>query len=280
MSDQHGNEWQTSVSRVDEGKVLIRGYDLESLIGGQSFTSSCFLLLRGRLPSPGEERALDAVLNAVLDYALLKPGTVAARYAVSANPSMVAGLAAAVLSVGSYTLAPEDTARFANVAYERHLAAGSSLTETAEAIVADARARKERIPGIGHPLFKGVDPRAQKLKQVAVAEGLWSDRAELYEHVHRAFVDAIGKPDIPINDVGMMALVMLELGFTPDEMTGLAVLSTLPGVIAHVSEELASGRRIRTVPDDQVDYTAIEPRDFTTDHGIAGWETTHLGEGT
>ena len=25
---------------------------------------------------------------------------------------------------------------------------------------------------------------------------LWSDRAELYEHVHRAFVGAIGKPDI------------------------------------------------------------------------------------
>ena len=105
--------WQTSVSRVDGGKVLIRGYDLESLIGGQSFTSSCFLLIRGRMPSPAEERALDAVLNAILDYALLKPGTVAARYAVSANPNMVAGLATAVLSVGSYTLAPEDTARFA-----------------------------------------------------------------------------------------------------------------------------------------------------------------------
>jgi len=39
-----------------------------------------------------------------------------------------------------------------------------------------------------------------------------------------------------------------------------------------VSEELASGRRIRTVPDDQVDYTAIEPRDFTTDRRMAGWE--------
>ena len=49
-------EWQTSVSRVDDGKVLIRGYDLEALIGGQSFTSSCFLLVRGRLPSPGEVR--------------------------------------------------------------------------------------------------------------------------------------------------------------------------------------------------------------------------------
>ena len=266
--------WETSVSRVDDGKVLIRGYDLEALIGGQSFTASCFLLLRGRLPSPAEERALDAVLNAVLDYALLKPGTVAARYAVSANPSMVAGLAAAVLSVGSYTLAPEDTARFALAGYERHLAAGTSLAETARAIVADVRARKERIPGVGHPLFKGVDPRAQKLKQVAVKEGLWSERADLFERVHRAFVDDIGKPDIPINDVGMMAVVMLELGFTPEEMTGLAVLSTLPGVIAHVSEELGSGRRIRTVPDDQVDYTAVEPRDFAADRSTAATDTS------
>jgi citryl-CoA lyase len=272
-------EWQTSVSRVDDGKVLIRGYDLEALIGGQSFTASCFLLLRGRLPSPGEQRALDAVLNAILDYALLKPGTVAARYAVSANPSMVAGLATAVLSVGTYTLAPEDTARFALAAHASHTAMGLSLTETAGTIVADVRSRKERIPGIGHPLFKGVDPRAQKLKQVAVAEGLWTERAELFELVHRTFVDAIGKPDIPINDVGMMALVMLELGFTPDEMTGLAVLSTLPGVIAHVSEELASGRRIRTVPDDQVDYGAVVKRDFAADRSTAGWEKPHgVGE--
>jgi citryl-CoA lyase len=272
-------EWQTSVSRVDDGKVLIRGYDLEALIGGQSFTASCFLLLRGRLPSPGEQRALDAVLNAILDYALLKPGTVAARYAVSANPNMVAGLATAVLSVGTYTLAPEDTARFALAAHARHTAMGSSLTETAGTIVADVRSRKERIPGIGHPLFKGVDPRAQKLKQIAVAEGLWTERAELFELVHRTFVDAIGKPDIPINDVGVIALVMLELGFTPDEMTGLAVLSTLPGVIAHVSEELASGRRIRTVPDDQVDYGAVVMRDFAADRSTAGWEKPHgVGE--
>ena len=146
-------DWQTSVSRVDDGKVLIRGYDLDALIGGQSFTSSCFLLVRGRLPSPSEQRVFDAVLNAVLDYALLKPGTVAARYAVSANPNMVAGLAAAVLSVGSYTLAPEDTARFALTAHERHLAAGSSLADSAAVIVEDVRARKARVPGIGHPLF-------------------------------------------------------------------------------------------------------------------------------
>ncbi len=118
---------------------------------------------------------LDAVLNAVLDYALLKPGTVAARYAVSANPSMAAGLAAAVLSVGKLTLAPEDTGRFVLDAHDRYEASGRSLEEVAGEIVADARSRDERIPGFGHPRFKRVDPRAQRLKQVAVAGGLWGD---------------------------------------------------------------------------------------------------------
>ena len=57
------------------GRCCIRGYDLEELIGGQSFTASTFLLLRGRLPTPQRgERALDAVLDAVLDYALREAG--------------------------------------------------------------------------------------------------------------------------------------------------------------------------------------------------------------
>jgi citryl-CoA lyase len=263
--------WTSSVSRVEGDKVLIRGYDLESLIGGQSFSASCFLLVRGRLPTPSELRVLDAVLNAVLDYALLKPGTVAARYAVSANPSIVAGLATAVLSIGEHTLAPESTARFVAAGWARHRSSGSSLDETAAAIVADARSGRQRIPGIGHPLFKRIDPRAAKLKAIAVEEGLWSEQADLYELVHRHFVEAIGKPDIPINDVGMMAVVLLELGFTPEEMTGLAVMSTMPGVIAHISEELRAGRPIRVVHDDQVDYGDVVARDLAADRRAAGW---------
>jgi citryl-CoA lyase len=272
--------WRSSVSRVEGDKVLIRGYDLESLIGGQSFSASCFLLVRGRLPTPSEVRALDAVLNAVLDYALLKPGTVAARYAVSANPSMVAGLATAILSVGSFTLAPEDTARFIAESHARHQSSGTTLDETAAAIVADARASKHRIPGLGHPLFKVVDPRAQRLKEIAVAEGLWGERSELYELVHRRFVDAIGKPDIPINDVGMMAVVLVELGFSPEEMTGLAVMSTLPGVIAHISEELRDGRPIRVVPDELVDYGALVNHDLAADRAAAGWRAGSADEET
>jgi citrate synthase len=264
--------WTSSISRVDGDSVHIRGYDLEELIGGPSFTTSCFLLIRGRLPSPAEVRVLDAVLNAVLDYALLKPGTVAARYAVSGNPSMTAGLATAILSVGSYTLAPEDTARFVLDAHDRYAASGLPLEEVAAEIVDDARSQRLRIPGFGHPKFKRIDPRAQRLKQVAVEAGVWGEKGALYDQIHRAFVEAAGKPDVPINDVGMMAVVLLELGFSPDEMTGLAILSTFPGLIAHVSEELQSGQRIRVVPDEQVDYGDQPPLDLAKGLRTAGWE--------
>jgi len=263
--------WTSTVSRIDGDRVRIRGYDLEELIGGQTFTASAFLLLRGRLPTPDEVRALDAVLNAVLDYALEKPGTVAARYTVSANPSMVAGMAAAVLAVGRFTLAPEDTARFVLDAHDRLLATGHGIDELAATLVAEAGERRQRIPGFGHPRFRRIDPRAQRLREVAEASGLWGERARLYEAVHRAFTALPGKADIPINDVGMMAVVLVELGFTPEEMTGLAVLSTMPGVVAHLSEELRTGRPIRVVPEDQVDYADRSERDFAADRREAGW---------
>jgi citryl-CoA lyase len=263
--------WTSTVSRIDGDRVRIRGYDLEELIGGQTFTASAFLLLRGRLPTPDEVRALDAVLNAVLDYALEKPGTVAARYTVSANPSMVAGMAAAVLAVGRFTLAPEDTARFVLDAHDRLLATGHGIDELAATLVAEAGERRQRIPGFGHPRFRRIDPRAQRLREVAEASGLWGERARLYEAVHRAFTALPGKVDIPINDVGMMAVVLVELGFTPEEMTGLAVLSTMPGVVAHLSEELRTGRPIRVVPEDQVDYADRSERDFAADRREAGW---------
>ena len=56
-------------------------------------------------------------------------------------------------------------------------------------------------------------------------------------------------------------------------MTGLAVLSTLPGVIAHVSEELQTGRRLRVVPDEMVDYHEHPHEDLASGLHDAGWST-------
>jgi citrate synthase len=267
-----GRYWTSRISAADGGRISIRGYDLEELIGNLPFTAATYLLIRGELPTPSQVRVLDGVLSAVLDYSLEKPGTVAARYAVSANPSMAVGMAAACMSVGSHTLATEDTSRFILDTYADFQESGLSMADFAEREVAELRRSKQRIPGLGHPVFKRVDPRAAVLRQLAVDEGCWSPAAELYEEVHATFIRQSGKRDIPINDVGVMAAVLVGLGFTPAEGTGLAVLSTLPGVIAHVSEELTTGKPIRVVPRELVDYQVAVGRDFLHDRRRAGWD--------
>jgi citryl-CoA lyase len=273
MPDRHPSTpyWETAVSSVQEGKVYIRGYDLEDLIGELPFTAAVFLLIRGRVPTPSEVRVLDAVLSAVLDYSLEKPGTAAARFAVSGNPSMVAGMATACLSVGRHTLATEDTSRFVVDLAAEFSRSELSRDEFAAATVRRLRAAKQRIPGLGHPMFKKIDPRGAALRAVAVEEGCWGEAAELYEAVHRAFTALPGKADIPINDVGVMAMVLVELGFTPEEGTGVALLSTLPGVIAHVSEELRTGRPIRVIPSATVGVVGELGKDFAADRDAAGW---------
>lgn len=262
--------WTTSVSDVEEADVYIRGYSLGDLIGTLSFSAASYLLIRGKLPTPGEARMMDAVLCSVLDYALKKPGTVAARYCVSANPSITAGLATAILSVGEYTLAPDDAGHFIRSTYEQAVAEGSADDAAAAALVDRLRAGKKRVPGFGHPNFRFLDPRAQKLKQIAIAEGCWGPLCDWYEAVHRAFTEKAGKPEIVINEVGMMAAILAQMGFLPQEMTGIAIMSSLPGVVAHLSEELESKVRIRTVPDGDVDYARAR-RDLGADRAASGW---------
>ena len=264
--------WSTSISDVDSSEVYIRGYGLGDLIGRLPFSAATFLLIRGQLPTPGQARMMDAILCSVLDYGLKKPGTVAARYCVSANPSMTAGLATAMLSVGEYTLSPDDAGRFIAESYAEASRTGAPDVVAATAEIDKVRAAGRRVPGFGHPNFRFTDPRAQKLKAIAQAEGVWGPLCDWYEALHRAFTAKTGKPEIVINEVGMMAAILAEMGFSPQEMTGIAILSTVPGVIAHVSEEMQSNVRIRTVPDEAVEYGGGR-RQLAADLKEKGWGT-------
>ncbi len=262
--------WTTSVSDVTSEDVFVRGYPLQSLIGRLPFPAMTALLIRGKIPTPGEARMMDVILCSILDYSLQKSGTVAARSVVSVNPQMAPGLAAAVLAAGEYAVSPEDTGRFVIESYRRWTASGAPLQQFATEFVSELRAQKQRVPGFGHPVFKGIDPRAQRLKDVAVEQKVWGPYGEWYEAIHRAFKQAVGKPDLVINDVGMMATILAEMGYTPPEMAGIAILSTFPGLIAHISEELASGVRGRMIPDSIAEYPR-ERRDLSADMTDAGW---------
>lgn len=269
MSEESAKYWQSGISEIEPEHVFVRGYDLEDLIG-IPFGAATYLLIKGELPSPQQTKVVDALLTAVLDYGLEKAGTVAARAVVSSNPSMQAGLATAILAAGEHSLAPENAARFITERYQDFEASGLALEEFAAQVVADARERRYRIPGFGHPVFKFEDPRSIKLRAIAEEQGLWSGPALMYEAIHREFVKNPKVAHFPINDVGVIAAISTALGFTPAESTALAVIGTLPGVAAHITEETRSGNLVRRIPSDQVDYR-VPRKDLRSDAAELGW---------
>jgi citrate synthase len=246
-NDRWASYWRTSIGFAGENEILVRGYPLEELIGNLSYSEGVMLALKGRMPSGPERSVLDAVLVCLLDHGFISATVPAARFVASANPSVQAGVAAGVLAMGQNAVSPAHACALIDDALARR-DAGTDADEVAEAIVSEYRAGKRRLPGFGHPSHTDGDPRAVRIEEVAAEAGFVSDRLDMYKRIHAEFVRQSGRTDIPINIDGMMAAVLPEMGFTPDEITVLAMLSYLPGIAAHVLEEINDGVPLRIIP--------------------------------
>jgi citrate synthase len=258
-------DWRTKISVVEDNKVLIHGYSHEDIIGGISYAAGVFLTLKGRLPTAPELRMIEALLNCALDHGFVAASVVAARYIASGNPHFVAAVAGGLLSAGSNTINPAHSADFINRAYERMKKEGWTREQAAKTIVAEMRAAKQRIPGLGHPTHKGHDFRSVKLKKIAQECGFYGEKGLLYEAIHAEFQRVTGKNEIPINVDGMMACIMNEMKFDPTEMAAIACMSVLPGVMAHVIEEMKEGKPLRYISPSDSEYTGHPERTLEAD---------------
>ncbi len=244
-----GDYWRTRISYVAPHKVLIRGYPIEEICEQLTYAEMCWLTIRGELPTKAEARVMDALLCCMPDHQFVASHTPAARFTASAFPeSPIPGIASAVLTMGSNTVSPQESAKIILATCELMETAGLSKEEAARRMVRQYLDAGRRVPGLGHPTHKNEDMRATALRRVTQAQGLWGDKCQVHEAIHAAFVEITGK-HLPINIDGMMAAVMTQLGFDPLEMAGIGALSVLPGVIAHVVEEIREGVPLRVIPD-------------------------------
>lgn len=272
MNDEHAKwagYWKTKIGFAGENEILVRGYPLEELIGNLSYSEGVMLALKGRLPDAAETKVLDAVLVCLLDHGFISATVPAARFVASANPSVQAGIAAGVLAMGQNAVSPAHACALIDRALEQR-DAGTSPDDVAELIVSEYLSTKRRLPGFGHPTHTDGDPRAVRIEEVAAEAGYVSDRLDIYKRIHAAFVRQSGRRDIPINIDGMMAAVLPEMGFTPDEITVLAMLSYLPGIAAHVLEEINEGVPLRIIPPTTSVYEGPPVRHLNDDRARAG----------
>jgi citrate synthase len=247
------HEWQTRISRVIPGKVIIHGYDHEELIGGRPYAAGVYLTLRGELPSAGEERMMDAMLASLYDHGFVAASVLAARYCASGNPQLIPATAAGLLTAGSNTINPQHGCDFILAAWDLMKREKLSMQQTAALVVAEKRAAKQRIPGFGHPTHKSEDFRATKLWKIAEECGFVGERTRLYQAINAEFRRATGR-EICINVDGALACIGMEMGFKPVHIAAIAALAVLPGIMAHVIEEIEEGVPLRGIRDEDMDY--------------------------
>lgn len=240
MTEGRRDPMRTSLGRSTATEIEIRGRDLATeLMGVVPFADMAFLLVRGRLPSEGESRLFNAVLVSLADHGLT-PSALAARLTYTGAPEALQGaVAAGLLGAGSVFLGPvEDTARFL-----QEIAKGlgrNASEETSRAAVSAAVNRTvasgRRVPGLGHPIHREVDPRTPRLYEIAMEEGLLGPHLRLLEEVAAAFGEATGKA-LPVNGAGAAGAVLADLGFPPEVTRGFALLARVAGLVAHLAEE-------------------------------------------
>jgi citrate synthase len=258
-------QWTTAVCDVREGQILIRGYDLADIIHRLSFADATYLVLRGELPSPAASRAFDAVLCSILDHAFVSSTIPAARFVASANPDPIAALAAGVLTVGSNTVSPQDSAALA-IEVQRRAAEGMSLDAAAEAVVGDLLGAGRRIPGLGHPTHHGEDPRARALREVAEPLGFWGASGAAMVAAQQGLARIKGRL-LAINVDGAAGAVLNELKFPPSQIRSVGAMSYLPGIIAHVTEQLDDDRGLKFIRPEDSAYIGVGPRPLERTYG-------------
>lgn len=232
----------TAISSSNEATILVRGRDLcADLIGTVSFTEHVWLLVTGQLPSAGQRAVLDATLVAIAEHGLV-PSVQASRMTLAAAPEALQGaVAAGILGCGSVILGAAEAAGHLLASVLSAAGAGAAsagLDEAAARVVKEHQAARRPVPGFGHPLHKGHDPRVERLFAVAEQHGVAGQHIAAAQAVARVLPELSGKPLAMNVSVGIPA-VLLDAGYPLLAMKGVPILARTASLIAHLLEEQA-----------------------------------------
>src|SRR5690606_14561838 len=145
---------QSAICAHNPETIVVRGQDLcQDLIGQVGFADYFYLLLTGLKPDAAASAVLNATLVAIAEHGLV-PSVQAARMTLAAAPDALQGaVAAGILGCGSVILGASETAgRLFDEIHRTAPQHGDDLPTAARAVVGEWRARKQAIPGYGHPV--------------------------------------------------------------------------------------------------------------------------------
>ena len=226
-----------------------------------SHAANFLYMLSGERPSGLATRAFDVALILHADHEL-NASTFAARVAAATLTDIHSAIVGAIGALKG-PLHGGANADVMRMLLEIGL---QSPPEKVEEAVRARLARKEKIPGFGHRVYKTVDdPRATHLRQMSRDLGQRSGQAGWFEMSER--IEAVVKAEKHLNpNVDFYsASTYHALGIDSSLFTPIFAVSRISGWTAHVLEQYANNRLIRpraeyVGPDYPQRYVAVESR--------------------
>jgi len=227
----------SEISQAYPDRVEVRGLDLcGDLMGRLSFTEYFHLLVTGREPTEDQRYFLDLLLVAIAEHGMM-PTNVAARMTLAADPGSLQGaVAAGILGCGPVILGTAESCARLLEAGQQRVASGDEPAGVARELAAAARESGERLPGFGHPVHRPLDPRAERVLELADARGVSGPHVRLARCLRDAAAEAFGRP-LTMNVSMPIAAVMLDLGFDASAVKAVPILARTAGLLAHLAEE-------------------------------------------
>ena len=201
-------------------RITVRGKDLPNeILGHLNLGDMAFLELTGRVPNARESKLFNAMVVTLVEHGIT-PSALAARLTYLGAPEALQGaVASGLLGLGSvFVGSMEGVARVLSDAVE--------TGKDAKTVLAENR----RMPGLGHPIHKPVDPRSVRLFELARETGFYGKYCKL--------MGAIAKEkNITLNATGAIGALACELGLDWKIVKGLGVMARAIGLVGHILEE-------------------------------------------
>src|SRR5213075_2956127 len=205
-------------SSVD--RIVVRGKDLPGeILGHLNLGDMAFLELTGRTPTPQESRIFNAMVVTLVEHGMTPSAIVARLTYLGAPEALQAAVASGLLGLGSvFVGSMEGVARVLSDAVANGKDAKTVLAEN------------KRMPGLGHPIHKPVDPRSVRLFEIARETGHYGRYCRLMEEIAKT-------RGITLNATGAIGALACELGLDWKIVKGLGVMARAVGLVGHILEE-------------------------------------------
>ncbi|HLG54881.1 MAG TPA: citrate synthase [Vicinamibacterales bacterium] len=211
-----------------------------------SHAANFLYMLTGERPNSTAIRAFDVALILHADHEL-NASTFAGRVAAATLTDIYSAVVAAIGTLKG----PLHGGANAEV-MKMLLDLGQHATgERIDEVVRGKLARKEKIPGFGHRVYKTEDPRATHLRQMSRDLGKRAGNTAWFDISQR--IEALVKAEKKLNpNVDFYsASTYYTLGIPIDLYTPIFAVSRMSGWTAHILEQYANNRLIRP----RADYT-------------------------